>query len=412
MDMDANSNRTNRHVVVKKYGGSSLADDQRLRAVATRIAASARKPGAPAQVIVVSAMGGTTNRLLAQAGRLNADPSHRELDLLLATGEQQSASLLSLTLQQLGLRARALTGPQAGVRTCGSHLNARITEVQPQRIETELAENEVVVIAGFQGLSPGGDVTTLGRGGSDTTAVAIAAALKARACEIYSDVDGVYTADPRVVEQAARLSLLSHGEMKSMAHHGARVLNERAIDYAIKHDVVIHARCSKGRPGETLVRSIKGPGRPRIVGIAGHSSLLRIAVCDPEAWPQSNSQLAEFERFLGAPGNAAPDQVLLPAGQLPDEDGLAANLRQRFGQQIEVSADWGSVSAIGFHAGRDASNVQFACEKLDQAGIAVRQVSTGEHSVCALVPRNQVGAAMRCFHSRFKIADLGVAHVA
>ncbi|HMA98630.1 MAG TPA: aspartate kinase, partial [Wenzhouxiangella sp.] len=202
--------------IVQKFGGSSLAQDSQLCAVAERVARTSREGNRV--VVVVSARGDTTSKLLASAGRFNTQPDHRELDMLLAAGEQTSASLLSLALQDIGIPACSMTGPQAGVRTCNSHLNARIKSVEASRILAALDEGKVVVVAGFQGASPEGDITTLGRGGSDTTAVAIAAAVKAARCEIYSDVDGVYTADPRLVPEAIRLGMLSLAEMKTLAH--------------------------------------------------------------------------------------------------------------------------------------------------------------------------------------------------
>lgn len=397
-------------IVVKKYGGSSVADDVHLRAVADRIARSHRRDRG--QVIVVSAMGDTTNRLLRQASRLNDDPGHRELDLLLATGEQQSASLLSLSLQQLGLKAVALTGPQAGVRTCSAHLNARIDRVDGGRTRELVGSGHVVVVAGFQGLSPQGDVTTLGRGGSDTTAVAIAAGLQAQACEIYSDVDGVYTADPRLVPDAVRLPRLSHGEMKDMAHHGAGVLNERAIDYAIGHKVVIHARCSKGRPGETIVRPDQGQARPRIVGVAGHRELIQIEVLDARRLDELRARLAEYGSFLPDPAWANGRRILLPSAQFSDEAQLADTLRRAFGQAVRIRTDLGSVSAIGHRAGRDLGSRAFASKLLTDDGAAVEAILGSDHAICALLPRACVQRSLQQFHARFRIADLGVAHVA
>jgi aspartate kinase len=397
-------------IVVKKYGGSSVADDADLRAVAERIARSHKRDRG--QVIVVSAMGDTTNRLLRQAGRLNDDPGHRELDLLLATGEQQSASLLSLSLQQLGVRAIALTGPQAGVHTCSAHLNARIDHVDGTRMRELACAGQVVVVAGFQGLSPTGEITTLGRGGSDTTAVAIAAGLQAQACEIYSDVDGVYTADPRLVPDAVRLPLLNHGEMKDLAHHGAGVLNERAIDYAISHKVVIHARCSKGRPGETIVRADQGPVRPRIVGVAGHRELMQIEVLDDRRLPELRERLAEYDQFLCSPAWATGQRILLPSSQFSDESQLADALRREFAPAIRIRTDLGAVSAIGHRAGLDPGSQRFAGKLLADEGIAVDAMLASEHAICALLPRGAVQKSLQQFHARFRIANLGVAQVA
>lgn len=396
--------------IVQKYGGSSLAEDAQLKAVAGRVA-RARRQG-KRLVVVVSARGDTTSRLLATAGRLNANPGHRELDMLLAAGEQTSASLLTLALQDLGVDACAMTGPQAGVRTCDAHLNARIRSVEPARILAALEAGQVVVIAGFQGASPHGDITTLGRGGSDTTAVAIAAAVKAQRCEIYPDVDGVYTADPRLVPDALRLNLLSLAEMKTLAHHGAGVLNERAIDYAISHGVTIHARRAHGEGGQTVVRREPGTGRSRIVGVAAHRQLLRVCVADSADPGPVAAALAEYEQFAPGLGQADPAQFLLPVEQLADRDGLAQSLRHRFGSDVTVDYPLGAVSAVGHQAGRDAAVVEFAVERLTQAGVEARAAFTETHAVVVLVDADQVEAAARAFHAGFRITDAEVADVA
>jgi len=398
-------------IIVQKYGGSSLAEDEQLRAVAQRIAAT-RKQGHNV-VVVVSAMGATTSRLLAHAGRLNANPEHRELDMLLAAGEQKSASLLSLALQDLGLDAVSLTGAQAGVRTCGAHLNARIRSVDPTRMQRALEHGQIAVVAGFQGASPNGEITTLGRGGSDTTAVAIAAALGAARCEIYSDVDGVYTADPRIVPDAVRLRTVSHDEMKTLAHHGAGVLNERAIDYAIEHDVAIHARKTHGAgSGETIVRSGPVAGRARIAGIACHKQLLRIEFNELSDHAQLRDMLAEFELFAPQLAEGGRGICLLTLEQVVDADGLAAALVERLGENISVTGPLASVSAVGRNAGRDPAALNFARDALAAAGIEARQVFATEHAVSCLVDLEHVTEAMRCFHHSFRIIDTGVADVA
>ncbi|MCU0756821.1 MAG: aspartate kinase [Xanthomonadales bacterium] len=397
-------------IVVQKYGGSSVADSAHMRAIAARIQRSHHRDRG--QVIVVSAMGDTTNRLLRLAAQLNVDPGHRELDLLLATGEQQSASLLSLALQQLGLKATALTGPQAGIRTCGAHLNARIDQVDGTRIRALVADGHVVVVAGFQGLSPRGELTTLGRGGSDTTAVAIAAALQAQACEIYSDVDGVYTADPRVVPEAVRLPRLSHGEMKDLAHHGARVLNERAIDCAITYRVTIHARCSKGRPGETIVRPDQGLTHSRIVGVAGHAALLQIEVLDESCMSVLRQRLAEYDPFMAKSAWRRDRRFLLPSTQFSDEAHLADTLHREFGDALRIRSDLGAVSAVGHRAGLDMSSQHYVCKQLGEAGIPVDALLASDNAICALVPRSEVRRGLQQLHARCCLADAGVAHVA
>ncbi len=396
--------------IVQKYGGSSLAEDTQLRAVAGRIA-RAREQG-NRMVVVVSARGDTTSQLLATAGRLNANPGHRELDMLLAAGEQTSASLLTLALQDLGIDACAMTGPQAGVRTCDAHLNARIRSVEPARILAALDEGKVVVVAGFQGASPAGDITTLGRGGSDTTAVAIAAAIQARRCEIYSDVDGVYTADPRLVPEATRLNLVSLAEMKTLAHHGAGVLNERAIDYAISHGVTIHARRAHGEGGQTVVRREPGTGRSRIVGVAAHRRLFSVRPGPDTDLAEMATALDEYEIFAPDLSESGMPRFLLPVEQLADIDGLARSLKKRFGPDVRIEHPLGAVSAVGHDAGRDDDVLAFARDRLESNGIEVVAAFGCRHAVVCLVAAERVEASAQALHAGFRITDTEVAHVA
>ncbi|HVM18621.1 MAG TPA: aspartate kinase, partial [Egibacteraceae bacterium] len=239
-------------IVVQKYGGTSVADTDRITRVAERVAAAKRE--GHDVVVVVSAMGKTTDQLLQQAHEISAIPPGRELDMLLTAGERISMALLAMAMHELGYTALSLTGSQAGIITDTSHGKARIIDITPGRIHDGLQAGHVVIVAGFQGVSRDSkDVTTLGRGGSDTTAVALAAALGANVCEIYTDVDGVYTADPRLVPNARRLSRLSHEEMLEMAASGAKVLQVRSVEYARNHGVTVHVRSSFSYTEGTVV---------------------------------------------------------------------------------------------------------------------------------------------------------------
>ena len=229
-----------RPTIVQKYGGSSVADVVRLRAIAATVVA--RRRAGNNLVVVVSAMGKTTDQLIAQASAISDDPSRRELDMLVTAGERISMALLSIAIQEAGEQAISFTGSQSGIITTCQHQDARILEVRPQRIETALAAGKIVIVAGYQGVSRSREVTTLGRGGSDTTAVALAAALQAEACEIYSDVDGIYSADPRMCPNAQHLPEVPFGLMHAMAGAGARVLNVDAVEFARRADITIVAR--------------------------------------------------------------------------------------------------------------------------------------------------------------------------
>ena len=401
-------------IIVQKYGGSSLAEDEQLQAVAERVAR--RKEAGKGVVVVVSARGKTTSQLLARAGKLNSNPEHRELDMLLAAGEQASASMLSLALHDLGHEAVSLTGLQAGVKTCDAHMNACIRTVDPERMLETLNEGKIVVVAGFQGESPSGDITTLGRGGSDTTAVALAAAVGAGRCEIFSDVDGVYTADPRKVPEATRLDTISLAEMKTLAHHGAGVLNERAIDYAIEHGVTIVCRKAHGEGGQTIVRAEPGLKHARIVGVACHDELLQVEFDQTADHAKLAERLDDLDVFVPELAEGQSGRYLISIGQLADDVGLANSIREEFDQGVVVSGPIASVSAVGYKAGSGARVEEMARNKLEAEGIAVHEVMRFEHAVTCLIDCNAVERAMQLFHDCFDInyssSDIKVGNVA
>src|SRR2546428_271589 len=243
-------------LIVQKYGGSSVADAEKIKNVARRVAESAAQHQL---VVVVSAMGKTTDALINLATQVTRTPEPREMDMLLATGEQVTIALLAMALHALGLKARSLTGPQVGMRTDRANSKARITRITPERARAALEAGEIVIVAGFQGLSDADEVTTLGRGGSDLTAVALAAALKADVCEIYTDVDGVYTADPNIVPDARKLPRVAYDEMLEMASLGAKVLQARSVEFAKKYGVAVHVRSTfKPDPGTLVTREESG----------------------------------------------------------------------------------------------------------------------------------------------------------
>src|SRR5712692_9439544 len=256
-------------LIVQKYGGSSVADAERIRSVARRVAESAR---GNQLVVVVSAMGKTTDGLLGLAQQITPAPDPRELDMLLATGEQVTIALLAMALQDLGVRARSLTGSQVGIRTDSGHTKARITQIGAERVRQSLDAGDVAVVAGFQGLSETDEITTLGRGGSDLTGVALAAALKADVCEIYTDVDGVYTADPSIVPDARKLRRVAYDEMLEMASLGAKVLQARSVEFAKKYGVTVHVRSSfRPDPGTFVTREESGMEEVMVTGVTHDS---------------------------------------------------------------------------------------------------------------------------------------------
>ncbi len=263
-------------IIVQKYGGSSVADVTKIKKIAEMIAEVHRQDFAV--VAVVSAMGKTTNSLIELAQQISQTPPHREMDMLLSTGERITMSLLCIALEELGLNAISLTGSQAGIITNDKHTDARVIEVRPFRIQDELEKGKVVVVGGFQGVSYKRDITTLGRGGSDTSAVALAAALDAERCEIYSDVDGVYSTDPAIVKEAKHLPEISYQQMQEMSFAGAKVLNAQAVQFAKEANIAIYARSTFQSGRETIVRKL-APGISKgITSVVYENDLVRIQI--------------------------------------------------------------------------------------------------------------------------------------
>ena len=342
-------------IVVQKYGGSSVADPARLGRVADRVAETVRL--GKRVVVVVSAMGKSTDELLALARSVTPTPPRRELDMLLSCGERISMALLAMALEARGLSAISFTGSQSGILTNDRHSGARIIEVRPVRIEDELARDKVVIVAGFQGMSYKREITTLGRGGSDTTAVALAAALSAEYCEICSDVDGVYSADPRVVPEARRLDAVSYDEMQELAEHGAKVLNAQAVEWAKKERIVIYARATTSPAGgdgkQTRVggdEDVAGAARERRGAIAV-TGTRRTTVVTGGA---EVLRIVDEERI--ALRAATATQVRLVRDDVPDWP----RVEQRFlagGARIDEE---GEVTVVGTGVGSDAATLRRA----------------------------------------------------
>ncbi len=329
-------------VVVQKYGGSSVATVEKLKAVAAKVAA--RRRAGDAVCVVVSAMGDTTDDLLKLAKQVTADPPRRELDMLLTAGERIAMALLSMALQDQGVEAISFTGSQAGILTTDAHATARILEVKPVRVREELDRGKVVIVAGFQGVSARREITTLGRGGSDTTAVALAAALQAD-CEIYSDVAGVFTADPRVVPEARRQPELSYEEMQALAHAGAKVLNAQAVEFARATGIAIHARSTFGGPEETVVRA--GQGAARVAGVAVEKELALVAVAPGEAARARELLAAAHAPCAEVEGAAGRVTLAVPLENVHGFGPLAEALRAAL-PGVEIAAEGiGAVTVVG-----------------------------------------------------------------
>ncbi|HEY8146864.1 MAG TPA: aspartate kinase [Kofleriaceae bacterium] len=357
-------------IVVQKYGGSSVADTQRIRKVAQRIA-DTRRHGKQV-CVVVSAMGTTTNELLAKAREITESPSRRELDMLLTCGERAAMALLSMAVQELGYEAVSLTGSQSGIITNDRHSGARIIEVRPVRVLDELERGRVVIVAGFQGVSYKREITTLGRGGSDTTAVALAAALGAECCEICSDVDGVYSADPRLVGAAELLEAISHDQMLELAAHGAKVLHAEAVEAARRFGVALYAKATVGGGEGTRIDVPDGAVRAnRVAGVTGQKNLVRLHAGGADAL----LALAREERLAIQSLSAAPDraELVLALDDVPDWPAVRERARGKIADLV-LQEGIGAVSVAGDFVGRDAELVERARRAAAAAGIEVDEV--------------------------------------
>jgi len=408
-------------LVVQKYGGSSVADADGIKRVAQRIVAT-RKSG-DSVVVVVSAMGDTTDELVDLAAQVTPLPQGRELDMLLTAGERISMALLAMAIANLGLVGRSFTGSQAGVITDDSHGKARIIDVTPGRIRGALDEGAIPIVAGFQGVSQNGkDITTLGRGGSDTTAVALAAALGADVCEIYTDVDGIFTADPRIVPGARRIPRISYEEMLEMAACGAKVLMLRCVEYARRYGIPIHVRSSFSNREGTWVTGLErqeGEAMEQAIisGVAHDRSEAKITVVGV---PDKVGEAAMIFRVIAAAGinidmivqnvSAAATGRTDISFTLPREDGQAAvaslgQLQNEVGFESLLYDDRiGKVSLIGAgmrsHPGVSATFFG----ALAEAGVNIEMISTSEIRISVVVDENDVPVAVNAAHRAF---DLG-----
>ena len=392
-------------VIVQKYGGSSVADVQKLTAVAERVMRT-RQQGHDV-VVVVSAMGDTTDDLLAMAKKVSPNPDRRELDMLLSAGERISMALLSMAIRERGGDAISFTGSQSGIITNDRHVDARIIEVRPFRVQDELSRGRVVVIAGYQGVSYRKEVTTLGRGGSDTTAVAMAAALDAEYCEICSDVDGVYSADPRVVSSARRIGVLSYEETQEMAEAGAKVLNAQAVEFAKEKGIAIYARATQGPlPGSdptsdgTVVRRSPPRMPGTIVGVASERDAL---VLDAVAPADEVLALLDERGVSGKQLHVFRDRTTLVISRenLHDEDRFHDAVHSRLAGRATLVDGLAAVSVVGAGINATYENVRHGGAALRAHAIAATGVATSSFRITWMIPRERTNDAVRALHQRF-----------
>ncbi len=414
--------------VVQKFGGSSVADAASIKRVARRIVET-KKLGHDI-VVVISAMGDTTDELMDLAQQVSPQPPARELDMLLTAGERMSAALLAMAIADTGFHARSFTGSQAGVITTATHGNARIIDITPGRIEGALAEGDIVIVAGFQGVSQTTkDITTLGRGASDTTAVALAAALGAEYCEIYTDVDGVFTADPRIVPEARRIPEISYEEMLELAANGAKILHLRCVEYARRSGVPVHVRSSfSTKPGTWVKDSsliTEGPAMEDalITGVAHDRSEAKITVVGV---PDKIGEAARIFEVVAAAGTnvdmivqnvSVGDGSTAISFTLPQADGKRAiealrDVQKEIGfSELLYDDQIGKVSVVGVgmrsHPGVSATFFT----ALAKAGINIGMISTSEIRISVVVPAEQVDDAVRAAHTAFGLDAEGEAVV-
>jgi aspartate kinase len=403
-------------LVVQKYGGTSVADVERIKRVAQRVVATA-EAGNPV-CVVVSAMGATTDTLLELAREVSPSPHPREQDVLLTAGERISAALLAMAVNELGRDAVSLTGSQAGIVTDAAHGKARIVELRMQRVLDALERGSIVIVAGFQGVSrSGSDITTLGRGGSDTTAVALAAGLGASVCEIYTDVDGVFTADPRIVPEARKLAALTYEEMLELAASGTKVLALRSVEYARNHGVPIHVRSSfNDVDGTWIVKEEDVLEQALISGIASDSGEAKVTIL---AVPDHPGIAARVFRPLADAGIHIDMivQNVSAAGHtdisftLPEADiGTAEPVLGVIAKQVDAQGyvcdtDIGKVSLVGAGMRSNPGVAADMFEALADAGINIEIISTSSIRISCVVRSSELERAVQVVHDRFRLSE-------
>ncbi len=398
-------------LIVQKFGGSSVANADRIRNV-SRIITDTYKAGHRV-VVVLSAQGDTTDDLIEKAAELNARPSKREMDMLLATGEQQSIALCAMCIQGMGFPVVSLTGWQVGMRTNRNYGDARIHNVSGTRIQEELDQGKIVLVAGFQGINKYNDITTLGRGGSDTSAVALAAALHADLCQIYTDVDGVYTTDPRIAPEAKKLDEITFDEMLELASLGAQVLHNRSVEMAKKYHVNLEVLSSfSGKPGTKVKEVVKNMEKSHVSGVAKDKNVARLALVglrnEPGIAFRIFSLLAHGQvnvdiilQSIGR-GNQKDISFTVAKSDLPQARQILEDNRDSIGfDEIQVSDQVAKVSIVGAGMINNPGVAAKMFEALYSAGININMISTSEIKVSVLVNLEDADRAVKAVHRRF-----------
>ena len=400
-------------LIVQKYGGSSVANPGRIKNVAQRVW-RAKKKGC-SLVVVVSALGDTTDELLGLADKITKNPSRRELDMLMSTGEQISVALLAMALHEHGCDAISFTGGQVGIRTDSAHTRARILDISTHRIQNELKKNRVVIVAGFQGTNPQNEITTLGRGGSDLTAVALAKALSADACEIYTDVEGIFTTDPRLVKDARKIGKISYEEMLELASSGAQVMQSRSIEVAGKYNIPLHVRSSfSDKEGTWVVKEDKSMEDVLIRGVSLSKNEAKLTL---RGVPDHPGVAASIFRTLADAG-VNVDMIIQNIGKFTNTDisftvprgdkdhavNLLKGARKKIGfKDISVDSNIAKVSVVGIGMRSHAGVAAAMFEVLGKNKINIEMISTSEIKISCIIKKEQGEKAVKVLHDAFKL---------
>ncbi|MDD3766196.1 MAG: aspartate kinase [Eubacteriales bacterium] len=400
-------------LIVQKFGGSSVADVEGVFRVAQRVVETYKEGNSV--IVVVSAQGDTTDELIAKAAQINENPSKREMDVLLSTGEQISMSLLAMAIEKLGFPVVSLTGWQVGIRTDSHHAVARIRKINTERLKKELDSRRIVIVAGFQGINKYDDITTLGRGGSDTTAVSIAAAMHADVCQIFTDVDGVYTADPRIVKDARKLNDISYDEMLELASLGANVLHNRSVELALKYNVKLEVRSSFNKEEGTSVKEVSQVEKMLVRGVTRDNNTARISVVNIEDTPGK-----AFKIFsLLAKEDINVDVILQSIGRentkdisfTVDKSNLEAaikilndNLEYIGASDVKYDKNISKVSVVGAGMTSNPGVAALMFEALYDAGVNIQMISTSEIKISVLIDEKDAERAVQIIHSKFNLA--------
>ncbi|MFZ5997349.1 MAG: aspartate kinase [Nitrospirota bacterium] len=404
-------------LIVQKYGGTSVANTERIKAVAERIVRTAQQGNKVA--VVVSAMSGETDKLIGLAHQVSPNPNEREMDLLLSSGERVTSALTAMAVEALGYKAMALTGRQMGIITDGVHTKAKIEKITAERAKKALNDGYVVIVAGFQGITEGEDVTTLGRGGSDLSAVAIASALDADLCEIYTDVDGVYTTDPNIVSEARKLEKISFEEMLELASLGAKVLQTRSVEFAMKYEVPVVVRSSfNDNPGTLVTKEDKDMEKVVVSGVAYDKNQAKITVRGVPDKPGVAAKLFKtiadaniivdmIVQNVSSDGKEADISFTLPKTDSKKALKLTEEIARELGAKgVNLSEDIAKISIVGVGMRTHSGVAAQMFETLAKHGINVMMISTSEIKVSCIIDLKYTELAVRVLHDAFKLAEV------